>query len=161
MTRATHTTRLTRGMAPRQGIGASVSSRTRMTGTAKTLAILLIVFVFCDFLLSPLGFETRGSALLGNPASLPWLGLLFGGLILNIISLILLRSRPRTASILAIVGSIAYIAVGLGDLAGSVSSLRAPVLVADVEVVTIVLLVGVLFFASRVYKERTTSLPRA
>jgi hypothetical protein len=132
-----------------------------MTGTAKTLAILLIVFVFCDFLLSPLGFETRGSALLGNPASLPWLGLLFGGLILNIISLILLRSRPRTASILAIVGSIAYIVVGLGDLAGFVSSLRAPVLIADVEVVTIVLLVGVLFLASRVYKEGATSLPRA
>ena len=130
-----------------------------MTGTAKTLAILLIVFVFCDFLLSPLGFETRGSAMLGNLASLPWLGLLFGGLILNIISLILVPFRPRTASILAIVGSTVYIAVGLADQAGFVTSIRAPVLIADVEVVTIVLLVGVLFLASRVYKEGATKLP--
>src|ERR1700674_5839702 len=92
----------------------------KLSRNAKMLAILLIVF---DFLLSPLGFETRGSAILGNASSRPWLGLLFGGLILNIFALILVPSRPRIASILTIIGSLAYIMLGVADQAGLVTSI--------------------------------------
>jgi hypothetical protein len=106
----------------------------KLSRNGKALAILLIVFVFCDFLLSPLVFETRGLAILGSPASRPWLGLLFGGLILNIFSLILVAFKRRIASILAIIGSIAYIIVGLADQAGLVSAIRPPVLISDVEI---------------------------
>jgi hypothetical protein len=123
----------------------------------KALAILLVVFVFCDFLLSPLGFETRGSAILGNPASLPWLGLLFGGLVLNILALILVAFRPRIAAILATIGSVGYIVLAFADQGGFVTSLRAPVLIMDVEVVTVIVLAGVLFLASRVYLETARS----
>lgn len=132
-----------------------------LTRNGKALAVLLIVFVFCDFLLSPLGFETRGSAILGNPSSAPWLGLLFGGLILNILSLIVVSFRPRIASILTIIGSIAYTILAFADQAGLVTPIRAPALITDVEVVTVVVLVAVLLFASRVYKESTTGLARA
>ena len=114
---------------------------------------MLLVFVFCDFLLSPLGFETRGSALLGSASSRPWLVLLFGGLILNIVSLILVFSRPRPAAVLSMVGSVGYVVVGLADLAGLVSSLRAPAAISAVEVVTILVLLAVIFVASRVYRE--------
>ncbi len=100
----------------------------KLSGNGKALAILLIGFVFCDFLISPLVFETRGSAIIGNPSSLQWLLVLFGGLLLNIFALLLVAFRPRIASILAIVGSIAYIAVSLADQAGLVSSLRPPVI---------------------------------
>jgi hypothetical protein len=129
----------------------------KLSGDGKVLAILLVVFVLCDFLLSPLGFETRGAAILGSLTSLPWLVVLFGGLILNILALITVAFRPRIASILAIVGSIAYIAVGFADQAGLVSSVRAPVLIADVEVVAIIVLAAVLFLHSRVYLESARS----
>ncbi len=132
----------------------------KLSRNGKALAILLIVFVFCDFLLSPLGFETRGSAILGNPASLPWLGLLFGGLILNIFSLILVSFRSRIASILAITGSVAYIILALADQGAFVISIRPPIPITDVEIITILVLVAILFFASRVYLESTPGSPR-
>ena len=124
-----------------------------LSKNGKVLAVLLLVFVFCDILLSPLGFETREKAILGNAASLPWLGLLFGGLILNIISLIILSFRARISSLLSIVGSIAYIAVLIGDQAGLVVSVRPPPLITDVEIVTFFVLLAALFYASRVYRE--------
>ncbi|MDA4128259.1 MAG: hypothetical protein OK422_02150 [Thaumarchaeota archaeon] len=121
----------------------------------KILAVLLVTFVFCDILLSPLGFETRGSAILTNPASLPWLGLLFGGLTLNIVSLILVFFRARIASIFAIIGSIGYIILGFADQLNLVTSLPPPQLITDVEVITIVVLVATILFASRVYRENS------
>jgi hypothetical protein len=127
----------------------------KLTSNGKLLASLLIVFVFCDFLLSPLGFETRGSAILGNSGSLQWLGLLFGGLLLNILALILVAFRPRIAAILAIVGSIAYIMLAFADQGGLVTPLKAPALITDVEVVTVIVLGAVLLVASRVYLEST------
>jgi hypothetical protein len=131
----------------------------KLSRNGKALAILLVVFVFCDFLLSPLGFETRGSAILGNPSSLPWLGLLFGGLLLNVFALIVVSFRPPVASILAIIGSVGYIILAFADQAGLVTYLKAPESITEVEVVTVVVLFAVLFFASRVYREtaRTSS----
>jgi len=125
----------------------------KLSRNGKALAILLIVFVFCDFLISPLVFETRGSAIIGDPTSLRWLVVLFGGLVLNIFALILVAFRPRIAAVLTVVGSLAYIVVSLADQAGMVSSLRAPLIVSEIEVVTIVVLAGALFLASKVYAE--------
>jgi hypothetical protein len=135
----------------------------KLSGNGKALAVLLLVFVFCDFLISPLVFETRGSAIIGDPASLRWLVVLFGGLLLNVFALILVAFKPRIAAVLAIIGSVAYIIVSLADQAGLVSSVRAPVIVADIELVAVVVLAAVLFFAWRVYLESgrgVTNLPR-
>ena len=129
----------------------------RLSRNGKILAVLLLVFVFCDFLLSPLGFETRGSAILGNPASAPWLGLLFGGLILNILALILVGFKPRVASILTIIGSVGYIILAFADQLGLVTSVKTPPLITDVEVVTVIVLAAVIYFASKVYSEGSRS----
>jgi hypothetical protein len=129
----------------------------RLSRNGKAMAILLVVFVFCDFLISPLVFETRGAAIIGNPASLRWLVVLFGGLLLNVFALILVAFRPRIAAILAIIGSVAYIVVSLADQAGLVTSVRAPVVVADIEVVAVIVLLAVLYFASKVYAEASRS----
>jgi hypothetical protein len=124
---------------------------------AKILAILLIVFAFCDVLLSPVGFETRASAIFSNPSSLPWLGLLFAGLILNIISLILVLFRARIASILAMIGTIVYIIPLIADQAHIFTPLAPPPLIADVEGVTAVVLLGVFIAAVRVYGKSNRS----
>src|SRR2546425_13250204 len=92
----------------------------------KILAFLLLMFIACGILLTPLGFETRASAVLGNPASLPWLGLGFSGLILNVVSLILVFWRARIASILATIGSIESAFLFLADQAGVAVSIRPP-----------------------------------
>lgn len=115
------------------------------------LAVLLLVFIVCGILLTPLGFETRASAVLSNPASLPWLGLAFGGLILIIVSLIVVFFRARIASILATIGSVGSAVLFLADQAGLVVSTRPPPLITAVEIVTTAVIVAILFFASRVY----------
>lgn len=118
---------------------------------AKVLVILLLAFIFCDFLLSPLGFETRASAIFKNPSSLPWLGLLFAGLILNIVSLILVLFRPRMASIFAMIGTIVYLIPLIADQEHLFTPLAPPPLIADVEGVTAVVLLGVFISAVRLY----------
>lgn len=115
------------------------------------LAVLLLVFIVCGILLTPLGFETRASAVLSNPASLPWLGLAFGGLILIIVSLIVVFFGARIASILATIGSVGSAVLFLADQAGLVVSTRPPPLITAVEIVTTAVIVAILFFASRVY----------
>jgi hypothetical protein len=127
----------------------------KLTQNVKILVLLIIVFVFCDFLISPVVFETRASALLGNPSSLRWLVVLFLGLILNIVSLILLFFKPRIASLIAVLGSILYLVVTVGDQLGLVTPIKAPTLVSIIEVVSFFVLIGVLFFASRVYRENS------
>jgi hypothetical protein len=122
-----------------------------LSSNGKVLAVLLLVFVFCDILLSPLGFETRANAILGNTSSLPWFAGLVVGLVLNIAALILVFFRPRAAGTAAFVGSLIYLIVLLGDQAGLVVSIRPPPLITDVEVVTFFVLIGTLFFAWRVY----------
>src|SRR3989454_12621943 len=98
----------------------------KLSHNAKILALLLLMFIACGILLTPLGFETRASAVLGNPASLPWLGLGFSGLILNAVSLILLFVGARIASILATIGSIGSAFLFLADQAGVAVSIRPP-----------------------------------
>src|SRR5947199_10837894 len=105
----------------------------KLSHNAKILALLLLMFIACGILLTPLGFETRASAVLGNPASLPWLGLGFSGLMLNAGSLILLFVGARIASILATVGSIGSALLCVGDQAGVGVSIGPPPALTPVE----------------------------
>ena len=118
---------------------------------AKILAILLLVFIVCDILLSPVGFETRASEIFKSPSSLSWLGLLFVGLILNVVSLILVSFRPRIASILSMIGTIAYIVPLIADQAHIFTSSAPPPLITEVEGITLVVLLGVFIAAVRTY----------
>ena len=124
----------------------------RITTNEKVLAALLVVFIFCDILLSPVGFETRGQAILSNSASLPWFALLIIGLVLNIGALIVLFFRSRLSSSIAILGSILYLAVLVADQARLVTAIPPPQLITDVELVTFVVLVGAIVSAVRVLR---------
>lgn len=130
----------------------------KASSDAKILAVLLIVFVFCDVLLSPVGFETRASAIFSNPSSLPWLGILFVGLILNVLSLLLVLFRPRIASILAMVGTVVYLIPLIADQEHLFTSLAPPPLISDVEGVVAVVLLGVFISAVRLYGKSKPSL---
>jgi hypothetical protein len=131
----------------------------KLTRNVKTLAILLLVFVFCDFLISPVVFETRASALLGNLSSLRWLIVLFLGLFLNIAAIVLLFFKPRIGSLVAVVGSVLYLIVTIGDQFGLVTPLKAPAIVSAIEVITAIVLLGVFVFASMVYRENSRKIP--
>jgi hypothetical protein len=48
--------------------------------------------------------------------------------------------------------------LAFADQAGLVTTIRAPALITDVEVVTVVVLAAVLLFASRVYKDSASRL---
>jgi hypothetical protein len=115
----------------------------------------LVVFIFCDVLLSPLGFETRGQAILSNPASLPWLALLIIGLVLNVGALVILFLRPRLSSVIVILGSILYLGVLIADQARIVTPVSPPLLITDVEVVTFFVLVAAVIHAARVFRSGT------
>src|SRR2546422_6449007 len=125
----------------------------KLSHNAKILALLLLMFIACGILLTPLGFETRASAVLGNPASLPWLGLGFSGLILNAVSLILLFVGARIASILATIGSIGSAFLFLADQAGVAVSIRPPPTITAGGNVAPVPVVGVVFLRFRRYCE--------
>src|SRR2546428_12856400 len=117
----------------------------------KILAFLLLMFIACGILLTPLGFETRESAVLGNPASLPWLCLGFSGLILNVVSLILVFWRARIASILATIGSIGSAFLFLPDQAGVAVSIRPPPAITAVLIIETLGVVLVHYFAFQVF----------
>ena len=67
------------------------------------LAVALVVNVLLVILLSPLGFESRPPDCLKTVGYIA-IGTIFVGFILDLASIILLFSRVRSASILAIVG---------------------------------------------------------
>jgi len=123
----------------------------------RILAVLLLVFLVLGVLLSPLGFETRAPAFLSNSSFLPWLGLGLSSLILSIASLVLVFFKPRTASILSMIGSIGSLALFLGDQAGLAAPVRPPPPITVLEIVTMVVIAAILFIAARLYKESSVS----
>lgn len=130
----------------------------KLSRNGRILATLLIVLIVGGILLTPLGFETRASAFLASPSSRLWLVLAFVGLILTPASLLILFFRPRIASILATIGSIALVVLSLADQAGLAVSIPPPLPITVLEVVTTAIIAVILFFSSRVYKE--TSLAK-
>lgn len=130
----------------------------KLSRNGRILATLLIVLIVGGILLTPLGFETRASAFLSSPSSRLWLVLAFVGLILTPASLLILFFRPRIASILATIGSIALVVLSLADQAGLAVSIPPPLPITVLEVVTTAIIAVVVFLASKVYKE--TSLAK-
>ncbi len=126
-----------------------------ITGKGKALAIGLAVAIVLALLITPLGGqETRG---IPTVKLLGFVGVvsLLAGLVLTVVSIALLfrRGRARVASILAIIGSLLFFPVLLTDQTGNFSSLRPPTIITDLELVMFVVVIVVLFLASRVYRE--------
>src|SRR5438093_3488999 len=115
----------------------------KLSHNAKILALLLLMFIACGILLTPLGFETRASAVLGNPASLPWLGLGFNNLILNAVSLILLFIKTQITSILTTIGSIGSTFLFLTNQTKITISIKPPPTITTIEIIATVLIVAI------------------
>ncbi len=130
-----------------------------LTSKAKVLAGLLVVFVICDILLTPLGgLETR-SISNATATGFATLALLFFGLALNVASLVTLFRRPRIAPTLAIVGSIFFFPAIIADQVGLWSTQQRPIAISYLEIFTGILLIVVLGLAWMIRVESAASKP--
>jgi hypothetical protein len=129
----------------------------KLSTNATALAALLVVNVVVVFLLTPLGFESRPSTDLKTVGYIA-IGTIFTGLALDLASIaLLLFRRVRSASIVAIVGSVLFFFPILGDWTGSFFSLPIPPVINTLEYIFVVVLLVTLFVASRVYRESSPS----
>jgi hypothetical protein len=107
----------------------------RLSRAGLILAIILVVYVVLDFLLTPLGgFETRDPAKV-HIVGLAGLALLFVGLVLSIVALVLLFRRSGRGPMVAIVAGVLYYPAFLTELTGTFSSLSPPTAIARIELV--------------------------
>jgi hypothetical protein len=120
------------------------------------LALALVVNVVLVILLTPLGFETRPATDLRTVGYIA-IGTIFTGLILDLASIVLLFSRVRLASSLAIVGSILFFFPIFGDRIGSFFSVPIPPVINVLEYVFFVVLLVTLFLAWKVHRESSPS----
>lgn len=133
----------------------------RPSGRGRALAVLLVVYIVSDILLTPLGgLETRPSA---NVTALGFItvSLFFVGLALTVASLVLLFYRPRRLPIVAIFAGILYFPVFIADQSGNFSSVQPPAAIATLEIVQALVALATIFLASSIYRQRTPSTPSA
>ena len=121
------------------------------------LAAALVLYIVCDFLLTPPAhLETR------NPAYVTGVGigslvLLFLGLALAIVALILVFRKSRPAPKIAIVAALLYIPAPLTELSGHFSSLRPPAAIAWLELVQAVVALTIIAVSVWVIRGATST----
>jgi hypothetical protein len=130
--------------------------RVTLSRNVLALAVALVVNVLLVILLTPLGFESRPATDLKTVGYIA-IGTIFAGLALDLASIVLLFRRVRLASSLAIVGSILFFFPIFGDRIGSFFSLPVPPVINILEYVLFVVLLVILFLASKVYRESNPS----
>lgn len=130
-----------------------------LSGTARRLAIGLVLAIVLGVLLTPLGrLETRSIADT-TAIGLGTIVLFLVGLVLDAASIVALFRRPRTASLLAFVGLILYFPIFIADILGLWSSKPAPPTITYLSIVNAIVQIGVLFLATRVYRESGATPP--
>jgi hypothetical protein len=120
------------------------------------LAVALLVNVLLVILLTPLGFEDRPATALKTVGYIA-IGTIFTGLALDVASFVLLFTRVRLASSLAIIGSVLFFFPIVGDRAGAFFSVPIPPVIDTLEWIFPVVLLVTLFLAWRVYRESNPS----
>jgi uncharacterized membrane protein len=115
------------------------------------LVVALVSSVVLAVLLSPLGFERR------PPADLTLIGFIsigtvVAGVLVDVAAVVLIFKRVRLASILAIVGSVAFLFPNVTDKVGAFFSLPAPPVISALEYVHLGVLLVTLLLAWAVYR---------
>jgi len=130
-----------------------------ISGYGKVLILLMVAFLLSDFLLTPLGVETRPVSDV-TFVGLVTLGTLFVGLALDLASIAASFRRPKAAAILAIVGSFCYFPAFLLDQTHQFSSLDPPASIVYVEWLALIIALAAIFVAVQLYRttHRTTGL---
>ena len=131
----------------------------KLSSRGKGLAVLLVIYVLFDILLTPLGgFETRPSANV-TTLGIVTVVLLFVGLALGIVSLVLLFYKPRRAPIIAIIAGILYFPAFIADQTGYFSSLQPPTAITALEIVQALVVLATIFLSSSIHRQKTVSSP--
>ena len=128
----------------------SAKSAMRWTSTSKTLAIILVIAIACGYLLSPLGLETRLSAI-KTLALAPFF--LTGALLIPIASLILLFRKPMIAGVLVVIDAVFIFFIAPADQAGFFFNAPPPKGVTVVEFVLIFVGVGYMLLGPKLRSE--------
>ncbi len=131
----------------------------RLSSRGRVLAVLLIIYILFDILLTPLGgLETRPSI---NVTTLGFVtvSLLFVGLVLSVASLVMLFYKPRKSLIVAIIAGILYFPAFVADQTGYFSSLQPPAAISALEIVEAIVALGTIFMASSVHRQKPVSAP--
>ena len=118
----------------------------------RILAVLFVVGIIVDFLLSPLGFETRESELRS------WASAVFFvivGFLLPIAGLVSLFRRPRFAGVLAIIGGALLFFTAPADQAKFFFKVAPPPAVTIGEFILILVGIGYMLYGQRVYLENS------
>jgi hypothetical protein len=124
------------------------------------LVVALVLSVALAVLLSPLGFERR------PPADLTLIGYIsigsvVAGILLSLAAIVMIIRRVRSASLLAIVGLIAFLIPNITDKTGVFFSLPAPPVISALEDVHLVVVLVALVLAWTVHRESEPGpLPR-
>ena len=130
-----------------------------LSGRVKSLAVGLALAVVLGVLLTPLGGLEPRSIADATAIGLSTVVLFLVGLALDVSSIVALFRRPRTASVLAIIGLLLYFPIFLADLTGLWSSKPAPPAIVYLSIITAIVHAGVLFLATRVYRESAAKTP--
>jgi amino acid transporter len=126
-------------------------SQMRLGKGSVALVVALVLSVVLAVLLSPLGFERRPPAdltLIGYVS----IGAVVVGILVEVAAIVLIFRRVRRASILAIVGSVAFLVPNVTDKIGVFFSLPAPLVINALEDVHLVVLLVALVLAWSVYR---------
>jgi hypothetical protein len=126
----------------------------KLSRKANYMALLLVVYVIADFLLTPLGgLETRPVANV-TTTGVATLGLLFTGLALNIICLILILRNYKRAPIFGILGSLLYFPAPIAEFTGQFSSLKPPLGIAYLEVIEAIIAIAIIGMSALILREK-------
>ena len=125
-----------------------------LSGKARYMVGLIVVYIIADFLLTPLGgLETRPVADVTS-TGIATLGLLFTGLALNVISLVLILRRYRRAPIFGMIGSLLYFPAAIADQTGQFSSLTPPTGITYVEIIEAIVAIAIIGLGAIVLREK-------
>ena len=131
----------------------------RPSSRGRVLAVLLVVYIVSDILLTPLGgLETRPSADVTTVGFIT-VSVFFVGLALSVAALLLLFYKPRKLPIVALVAGILYFPVFIADQSGNFSSLQPPTAIAALEIVQAVVALATIFLASNIHQQKTPRTP--
>jgi len=121
--------------------------------TKQMLAVLFVVGLVIDFLLSPLGFETRESELRSWASAVYFV---IVGFLIPIAGLVSLFRRPRLGGILAIIDAAALFFTAPADQAKFFFKVAPSPAVTIGEFILILVGIGYMLFGQRIYLENAT-----
>jgi len=121
--------------------------------TKRILLVLFVIGLVIDFLLSPLGFETRESQLRSWASAVYFV---IVGFLLPIAGLVSLFRKPRLAGVLAIIDAALLFFTAPADQAKFFFKVAPPPAVTIGEFILILVGIGYMLCGQRIYLENTT-----